>query len=512
MTPIYRRRLKLPSGLQLNALVCSTTASFPRKSLSFLYLEYLLTCNQQEIRSLLAVDGHLFGFPSMRISHLLLDAWPHISSHPELTSRLRAHSLNSHSSLDRTSSHLIAERLENRRQARAAASVDGTPASEAFRSVPYPYLPPEDIMKTRLQKYIEATGNLALSKQACASCGGMMFRKFMHRGSVSVNSIPNAHHLQPAAPHPSHLLTRELLLCPEAVCSIDNEIACTFCTKCWDSLVRDRQPTFALARGFWVGAVPLEISCLNMAERLLIQLEFPRIYLVKLMPKKKNRGGKWGSLPLDQLMDGMKGSVCSVHMPTTDVVKMLEGKLAQRPMLPNPTWVLSHTLSLAFLGFGRSVPYHLRGLFTINRRRVMSAIQILKRINPLYENVEWNEDVLDNLPPEAIPSSITARSKVDRHLKKLAESEGVGYVRIDEDEDDDGMGDDDYDDDDDDDDDDGNDDETEQGATSDSMKGDGEASTKDSNGDVCMEEGEDTETMHGSFKPALSTCTFGTPH
>lgn len=102
---------------------------------------------------------------------------------------------------------------------------------------------------------------------------------------------------------------------------------------------------------------------------------------------------------------------------------------------------------------------------------------------------------MDDLPPEAIPSSITARSKVDRHLKKLAESEGVGYVRIDEDEDDDG-----------------NDNESEHGATSDSMKGNGEPSTKDSNGDVCMEEGENTETMHGSFKPALSTCTFGTPH
>lgn len=475
MTPEHRQLLKLLSGLPRNASVRFTTISILQASHDILYIEYLLSCNQQEIRSLLSVEGRLFGFPSMTTSLLLLDAWPHIASHPELTSRLRAHSEGAVSSFNRTASHIVAERVENRRQARTAASVDGTPASESFRAFPYPYLPPNDIMKTSLQKYIEATGNSALSKQACASCGGLMFRKFMHRSPVAIDDIPNAHHLQPAAPHPSHHLIQDLLLCPEAVHSNDDSTACTFCTKCWDSLLRNRQPTFALAKGFWVGAVPAELSCLNMAERLLVQLEFPRIYLVKLMPKKKNRGGKWGSLPIDQLMDGMKGSVCSVHMPTTDVIKMLEGKLAQRPMLPNPTWVLSHTLSLAFLGFGRSVPYHLRGLFTINRRRVMSAIQTLKRINPLYENVEWNEDVLDSLPPEAIPSSITARSKVDRHLKKLAESEGVGYVRIDEDEDDDGVGDDDdYDDDDDD----GNDDESEHGATTDSMKGDGEASYK----------------------------------
>lgn len=264
--------------------------------------------------------------------------------------------------------------METQRRARATASIDGTPASEAFRSVPYPYLPPEDIMKSRLLKYIEATGNSALSKEACGCCGGSMFIKFMHRGSIPINSIPNAHHLRPSVPHRSHILTNNLLLCPEAVKHQGDGYVVTICTKCWDSLKRNSQPTFALARGFWVGAVPLEISCLNMAERLLIQLEFPRIYLIKLMPKKKNSGGKWAGLPSDQLMDGMKGSVCSVHMPTTDVIRMLEGSLAKRPMLPNPTLVLSHTLSLAFLGFGKSVPYHLRGLLTINRHRVMLAI------------------------------------------------------------------------------------------------------------------------------------------
>ena len=76
-----------------------------------------------------------------------------------------------------------------------------------------------------------------------------------------------------------------------------------------------------------MGDVPDCLKSLALTERILIQLVFPRIHLVKLRPKKKTSTGKSLPMPPSQLHDGLNGSVCSVQMPTSGILQMLEGTL-----------------------------------------------------------------------------------------------------------------------------------------------------------------------------------------
>lgn len=252
----------------------------------------------------------------------------------------------------------------------------------------------------------------------------------MHPSPVRLRDIPNPRHLVPDQPHDSHTLFDNLLLCRSAVFDADSDThaSCTICTKCLSALSKNTRPSNALSRGYWFGDIPDEIACLNAAELHLIQLRFPRVYLVKMQMKRRNGSGARVKLPYDQMMDGMRGSVSSVHMPTSDAVKMLEGSLAERPRLPNPTWVLGHTILIAFLGLGKHAPYYLQGLFKVRLRCVIHALARLRQINPLYKNFEWNKEVLSLLPSEDVPSSIVARDKPDKKLERMAAAEGVGYM------------------------------------------------------------------------------------
>lgn len=156
--------------------------------------------------------------------------------------------------------------------------------------------------------------------------------------------------------------------------------------------------------------------------------------MVKLQPKKRAATGAPLAVPADreQLFDGISGSVCSVKMPTDEVVQMLEGKLANTPTLPNPPLILAHTISVAYLGFGKTPPYFLRNLFTVRRKAILAAIKWLSLNNPVYKNVAIDEEAVAALPEEGIPDSIVVRDGASAYDVALAASEGVGYTRRDD--------------------------------------------------------------------------------
>lgn len=302
---------------------------------------------------------------------------------------------------------------------------------------PFLWLPSEDTMKDCLSDYVNHTGNDALQKLSCAACGTLDFSRNFSPRPFNLADIPHRQHLIPgdADEYTHYDLTDGLLLCKQDVRVLpDGTSECTICTDCHAALSRDRRPTFAISRGFWVGDIPDVLRQLTIAERILIQQVFPRVYLVKCRPRKKTSNGAPLGLPDDLLMDGIHGSVCSVKMPTTDAVRMLEGELANKPVLPNPSWVLASTLSVAFLGFGSVPTYYLRGMFTVRRKMLLDALLIFKQINPLYRNVTIDYDALAKLPEECVPDSIVVRDADDPRLNAMAEAEGTGYVRTDDDD------------------------------------------------------------------------------
>lgn len=323
--------------------------------------EYLKRCTKPKIRQLLASNGQPFGSGTWTKAHLIMMAHAFLVANPAYLYRIDSHSRDSqaHRAMDEERIPLVVqERIDNRRlhrqdirEANFRATVPSLPSYQLYENTPYMSLPSEDEMRDQLQMFIDATGNDALEKVPCMSCGGRFFASLCKPGFLALDKIPNAHLLRPEIEHPLHVYTSGLLLEPTAVSvSPQGTPQGTICLKCYGSLSSKAQPTNSLARGLWLGDVPDVIKQLTLAERILIQLAFPRAYLVKLQPKKRT------NMPPDQLFDGISGSVCSVKMPADEVIQMLEGKIANKPTLPNPPLVLAHTISIAYLGFGKTPP------------------------------------------------------------------------------------------------------------------------------------------------------------
>lgn len=322
---------------------------------------------------------------------------------------------------------------QDTRESQISATARNLPSYQTYDNDTFMALPPEEEMRDRLQMFIDATGNDAMRKVGCMSCGGRFFASLCRPKPLALDDIPHVHNLKPEVEHPAHVYKSGLLLEPTALSvSLEGAVQGTICVKCYNSLASNTRPTNSLARGFWLGDVPDAIKQLTFAERILIQLAFPRAYLVKLQPKRRSNSGAQCSIPHDQLFDGLSGSVCSVKMPADDVIQMLEGKLVNTPTLPSPPIVLAHTISIAYLGFGKAPPYYLRNLFVVRRKVVLAAIKWLQLNNPVYKNVTIDEDALDALPDDGVPDSIIIRDGASAQDIAFAASEGTGYTRQDE--------------------------------------------------------------------------------
>lgn len=367
----------------------------------------------------------------------MVDARSHLESYPDLVHHLANHSEEARKQRDVTSSTVLAQRISRQQQLldenRLTTLTTPLPTYSLYPTVPYMELPDDNVKRDSLRRFIDATNNATLKKLICITCGGYFFPSLCHPNPIPLSSIPNPHHLIPDIPHISHVYTQYMLLERAGITQSPSNVAQgILCLKCYNALSKNSRPAHAIARGFWVGDVPDCLKTLTLAERILIQLAFPRVYLVKLRPKKRTSTGKPLPMSPSQLHDGLSGSVSSVQMPTTGILQMLEGTLNSKRSLPNPSNVLAHTISVAFLGFGNVPPYYLRGLFSVRRKAVHQALLTLHEINPLYRDIVIDEESLNNLPYNGIPDSIIVRDGVTPDMVRLAQSEGVGYTRTDD--------------------------------------------------------------------------------
>jgi len=114
----------------------------------------------------------------------------------------------------------------------------------------------------------------------------------------------------------------------------------SFCEECLNRLKIGKLPPLALANNMWIGAVPLELSVLTLAECLLISMYFPTAYVFKLYPKHTG-SASWDP---SQLYDGMKGNVSTYPLDPALVADMIDGKL-----FPMPPKILCCTVAVTFI-------------------------------------------------------------------------------------------------------------------------------------------------------------------
>ena len=168
------------------------------------------------------------------------------------------------------------------------------------------------------------------------------------------------------------------------------------CHDCAHHLEKKKtRPPLSLARGTWVGDVPPEISSLTLPERLLIATNYTFVQVIKLCPKTFQGGDP------QQRQRGIKGTCSTFRQNTPEVIRMLEGKL-----LPHPTSILYHVLSVAFIGKARPLKTDLKPKFSISRIRVLRALQWLRQHNHYYADYDISQSQIDALPVDDIPTEL----------------------------------------------------------------------------------------------------------
>ncbi|KZV73250.1 hypothetical protein PENSPDRAFT_648982 [Peniophora sp. CONT] len=74
------------------------------------------------------------------------------------------------------------------------------------------------------------------------------------------------------------------------------------------------------ANGLWVGEQPMCLQNLTLTEQLLLARVYPRVFVVKLRPKKRGVGP-------DKWQYGLRGTVTSFEMNTAKVAEMADGSM-----------------------------------------------------------------------------------------------------------------------------------------------------------------------------------------
>ena len=88
---------------------------------------------------------------------------------------------------------------------------------------------------------------------------------------------------------------------------------------------------------------------------------------------------------------------------------------------------LCDTLKLIFIGYRPPDRVHLKKVLTVRKKKIIQALQWLKKYNVLYRNVDINLQNISQLPEDDVPECIMSTLE-----QKIGEdeipSERVGYV------------------------------------------------------------------------------------
>jgi hypothetical protein len=183
---------------------------------------------------------------------------------------------------------------------------------------------------------------------------------------------------------------------------------CTFCVKCHDALSKEQIPKFSAANNMWIGDIPVELQGLTIPEEKLISLYRHNSCIIKLH-------SPFHSTTTAQT--ALKGNCITFLQNMPNIVNSLPLKLDD----------LCDTLKVIFIGSRPPDRVHLKKVLPVRKKKIIQALQWLKKYNVLYRNVDINLQNISQLPEDDVPECIMSTLE-----QKIGEdeipSERVGYV------------------------------------------------------------------------------------
>ena len=282
---------------------------------------------------------------------------------------------------------------------------------EEYIPTEYLTLPSEEDIRRMLQDFYDATRGEHLKMIVCAVCGRERDQRLHHTRTVEVHNIPNPHRLVPRMWIKQQLVesTRlrsgdRILLERKGLLETNGSVEAVICKECWAGLEKDYAKAeenelpvkHSLANDLWVGPVVDVLESLTLPEQLLIAQLYPRAFVYKLYPKRHSGDPS-------TLQRGIKGTVSTYKADVEGAISMIKGDL-----MPRPPAVLAELVSVTFVSKGQLKKKWFKGLFTVRRSKVHSALIWLKANNPHYKNVSISEETLSTLPEDDVPDEIMA--------------------------------------------------------------------------------------------------------
>ncbi|THG95067.1 hypothetical protein EW026_g6512 [Hermanssonia centrifuga] len=284
----------------------------------------------------------------------------------------------------------------------------------------YLEMPSEDELLTCYREFITATSNEAVKHLVCAVCAREVSKEKDRVVTTPLDEIPHPERLIPITTHEQHDLYSGMLLEPAGVTVIGEQQFAHLCKDCFDNLERAGRdpPLLSLANNLWIGRIPWELQVLTVPEQMLIALLYPRVYVYKLFPKDKS------FRPKDEtLQRGMRGNVSTYEQDIEGVASMVEGTL-----MPRPLEILSHVVTITYVGRGQLLKSTLHTTFRVRRAAVRAALLWLKANNSkYYGEIQIDDERLQLLPEDDVPSEIY---EIARHTTDIGivDQESAGYV------------------------------------------------------------------------------------
>ncbi|CAF3928659.1 unnamed protein product [Rotaria sordida] len=188
----------------------------------------------------------------------------------------------------------------------------------------------------------------------------------------------------------------------------NNVTMCRLCQKCHDALSKGYIPKFSPANDMWLGDVPAELQGLTIPEQKLISLYRHNSCVIKLQ-------SPFHSTTTSQT--ALKGNCITFIQNIPNIVNSLPLKLND----------LCDTLKVIFVGSRPPERIHLRKILTVRKKKIIQALQWLKKYNILYQSIEINLENIAQLPEDDVPESImsTMEQKIS---DEDIQSERTGYV------------------------------------------------------------------------------------
>ncbi|CAF3848636.1 unnamed protein product [Rotaria sp. Silwood1] len=347
----------------------------------------------------------------------------------------------------RNQTNRVKKKLEKQTNGNMDTEEENTEMRFSIRP-PWPEPIPRDLKETRLQQFLEQMSMPVLAEATCAVCNVRIPAKDSKK--IPISKIPNIHLLKVSEEltdliksiqstslqhsrrdteisannnntkitehakspstfdSPSFYSQNDVILYKSGLFQQNKVDMCVLCQKCHGALSKGSIPKFSAANNMWLGDIPAELQGLTIPEEKLISLYRHNSCIIKLH-------SPFHSTTTAQT--ALKGNCITFLQNVPNIINSLPLKLDD----------LCDTLKVIFIGARPPDRIHLKKVLTVRKKKIIQALQWLKKHNVLYQNVNINLENIAQLPEDDVPECIM--STLEQKLgDEEIQSERVGYA------------------------------------------------------------------------------------